>query len=75
MINELRSCPTRSENFYFAINEQAWIAVFPAVFCFIHAEHKLIELKLRNNWSAQAVSSISECALWNLKKLIKFAHL
>ena len=49
MINELRSCPTRSENFYFAINEQAWIAVFPAVFCFIHAEHKLIELKLRNN--------------------------
>ena len=37
MINELVGSPTRSENVYFANNEQASIAVFTAVFCFIHA--------------------------------------
>ena len=49
MINELVSSPTRSENVYFANNEQASIAVFTAVFCFTHAEHHLIKLKLYNN--------------------------
>ena len=49
MINELVGSPTRSENVYFANNEQASIAVFTAVFCFTHAEHHLIKLKLYNN--------------------------
>ena len=49
MINELACFPTRSENVYFANNEQASIAVFTAVFCFTHAEHNLIKLKLYNN--------------------------
>ena len=49
MINELADSSTRSENVYFAKNEQASIAVFTAVFCFKHAEHRLIKLKLYNN--------------------------
>ena len=49
MINELGRCPTRSENVYFANNEQASIAVFTAVFCFTYAEHNLIKLKLNKN--------------------------
>ena len=49
MINELACFPTRSENVYFANTEQASIAVFTAVFCFAHAEHHLIKLKLYNN--------------------------
>ena len=49
MINELAGSATRSENFYFANNEQASIAVFTAVFCFTHAEHNLITLKLYIN--------------------------
>ena len=44
MINELAGSPTRSENVFFANNEQASIAVFTAVFCFTHAEHHLIKL-------------------------------
>ena len=75
MINELAGSPTRSENVYFANNEQALIAVFTAVFYFTHAEHNLIKFKLFNNWSVQAVYSISECAMWNSIKPIKFAHL
>ena len=74
MINELAGSPTRSENVYFANNEQASIAVFTAVFCFRHAKDNLIKLKLCNNWSAKAVNSISECAMWNSKKAIIFAH-
>ena len=58
MINELERLPTRSENVYFANNEQALIAVFTAVFCFTHAEHHLIKLKLYNNRSVQAVISV-----------------
>ena len=49
MINELARFPTRSDKVYFANNEQASIAVFTAVFCFTHAEHYLIKLKLYNN--------------------------
>ena len=49
MINELAHFTTRSNNVYFANNEQASIAVFTAVFCFTHAEHHLIKLKLYNN--------------------------
>ena len=49
MINELTGSTTRSENAYFANNEQASIAVFSAVFYFTHAEHHLIKLKLYNN--------------------------
>ena len=39
-INELARSPARSENVYFANNEQ----VFTAVFCCTHAEHHLINL-------------------------------
>ena len=46
MINELGRTPTRSENVYFANNEQALIAVFAAVFCFTHAEYNLIKFNL-----------------------------
>ena len=49
MIDELAHFPTRSENAYFANNVQASIAVFTVVFCFTHAEHHLIKLKLYNN--------------------------
>ena len=49
MVNELADSPTRSENVYFANNEQASIAVFTAVFCFAHAKHHLIKLKLYND--------------------------
>ena len=47
MINEPGHCPTRSENPYFANNEQASIAVFTAVFSeHKYAEHNLIKLIL-----------------------------
>ena len=50
MINKIAGSPTRSENLYFANNEQASIAVFIAAFCFTNAEHHLkIKLKLYNN--------------------------
>ena len=49
MINELAPFPTASGNVYFPNNEQASIAFFTAVFCFRHAEHHLIKLKLYNN--------------------------
>ena len=75
MIKEFGRSPTRSENVYFPNNEQALIAVFTAVFYFTHVEHNLIKFKLFNNWSVQAVYSISECAMWNSIKPIKFAHL
>ena len=47
--NELGRCTTRSDNVYFDNNEQASLAVFTVVFCFIHAEYNLIKLKLYNN--------------------------
>ena len=47
VINQLGRCPTRSDNAYFANNEQASLA-FTAAFCFVHAEHNLIKLKLYN---------------------------
>ena len=78
MINELARSPTRSENFYFANNEQASIAVFTAVFCFTQTEHNLIKPKLYNNWSAQAVNSVLceiQMCYVKFKEPIKFAHL
>ena len=48
MTNELGRCPIRSD-VYFANNEQAWLSVFTVVFCFTHAKHNLIKLKLYNN--------------------------
>ena len=42
IINEFARFLNRSENVYFANNEQALTAVFTAVFCFTHAEHHLI---------------------------------
>ena len=46
--NELTLRPTRSNTVYFANNEQASLA-FTDVFCFAHAEHNLIKLKLYND--------------------------
>ena len=43
MINELGPCPTRSDNVYFANNEQASLAVFTVLFCSTHAEHNLLK--------------------------------
>ena len=65
IINELERCPTRLDNVYFANNKQASLSVFTDAFCFAHVEHNLIKLKLYNNWSAQAVNNILECAMWN----------
>ena len=67
MINELRLCPTRSENAYFANNKQASISVLTAVFYFTHAEHNSIKLELYNNWSTQSVNSIWECAICEIQ--------
>ena len=75
IINELRRCPTRSYNVYFANNGQVSLAVFTAVFCFTHAEHDLTKLKLYCNWSGQVVNSILVCTMWNSKKPINLAHL
>ena len=47
IINELGLCPTSSNNVYFTNNEQALLA-FTDVFCFVHAEHNSIKLKLYN---------------------------
>ena len=44
IINELGGSPIRSDNVYFANNEQASLVFFIA-----HAEHNLIKLKLYNN--------------------------
>ena len=49
MIYEIAGSPARSQNAYFANNEQASIAVFTAVFCFTHAKTNLNKLKLFNN--------------------------
>ena len=49
MINELAGFPTRSENAYFANNEQASIAVFTAVFCFVIDQRKLQQRAMWNS--------------------------
>ena len=46
MIDEISRFPNRSENVYFANNEQASTQ---SVFCFTHAEHHLIKPKVYNN--------------------------
>ena len=74
MIDELARFPTRSENVYFANYEQALIAVFTAMFCFTHAEHHLIKLKLFNNWSAQAVNSVLFEIQRNQSNLLTFKN-
>ena len=75
MINELACFATRSENFYFANNEQASIVVFAVVFCFALAQHHLIKLKLYNNRSAQAVNSV-QCEIQrNQSNLLTFKNM
>ena len=49
MASELARFLTRSDNVYLANNEQTSTTVFTAVFCFAHAEHHLIKLKMYNN--------------------------
>ena len=53
IINDLGGSPIKSDNDYFANNEQESL-------------HNLTKLKLYNNWSAEAVNNISECAMWYL---------
>ena len=48
VINELVRCTNRSDNLYFANDEQALLA-FASAFCFARAQHNLIKLKLYNN--------------------------
>ena len=74
IINELGLCPTRSNNVYFANNDKASLA-FTDVFCFTHAEHNLIKLKLYNNWSAQAINNISDSVMWSSKQTNQIHHL
>ena len=74
MIDEISRFPNRSENVYFANNEQASTAVFAAVFCFTHAEHHLIKLKLYNDWSAQAVNSVLCEIQINQSNLVTFKN-
>ena len=58
MINELARFPTRPD-VCFDNSEQVSIAVFTVVLYFTHTcEHRLIKLKLYNNWSAQTVNSV-----------------
>ena len=45
VINEPGRCPTKSDNIYFANNEQALLA-FTAAFCFAHVKHNSITFKL-----------------------------
>ena len=54
-----------SDDVCFANNEQASLVVFIVVFCFTHAKHNFIKLKLYDNLTAHAVNSFSECAMWN----------
>ena len=58
MINEVARSRTRSKNAYFANNEEVWIVVFTAVFCFKLAEHNSIKLISYNNWPAHTVNSV-----------------
>ena len=39
IINDLGRCLTRSDNIYFANNEQASLGLFTVAFCIAHAEH------------------------------------
>ena len=48
IIDELVPCLTRSDNLYFANNEQASLS-FTVVFLFAHAKHNLVKLKSYNN--------------------------
>ena len=45
IIIDLGCCSTRSDNLYFANNEQASLVVFTAAFCFVHAKYNLIKLR------------------------------
>ena len=74
MVNELACSPTRSDNVYFAYNEQVSNAVFTAVFCFTHTEHHLIKLKLYKNLSAQAVNSVLSKIQRNQSNLLTFKN-
>ena len=76
MINELVGSPTRSENVYFA---QQWTSIDCSLYCwtlqsFTHAEHDLIKLKLYDNWSAQAVSSVLCGIQRNQSNLLTFKN-
>ena len=63
MIKELGLFLTRSENVYFAKNEQTSITVFTAVSCTHMSNIIWLNKLLDNNLSAQAVNSISEGAM------------
>ena len=56
-----------------AITEQTLFVIITATCYFAHAEYNLIELSY--NWSQQVVNNISESAMSNSNKPIKFFHL
>ena len=60
IINERVGSPIRSDNVYFANNEQTFLVFFA------HAEHNLVKLKLYNNYS---ILSEASTFLWKIKKL------
>ena len=68
MINELRRCLTRSDNVYFANNEQTSPA-FTAAFCFALAEHNLIKLKVNKSVYIAKSELFVTCAKSRLKKI------
>ena len=73
IINEFGLCLTSSNNIYFANDEQVSLA-FTDVLCFTHAKQDLSKLKLYNNWSAQAVNSVLESAMWNSNQTSQMHH-
>ena len=70
IINELGRCPTRTDNIYFANNEQASLAVYTVVFCFTQTEHNLIKLKgtLMQIWKSARYLPLYEC------DMLKISH-
>ena len=69
IIDEIGRCPTRSNNAYFANNEQELACSFV-----LHMSN-IIKLKLYYSWSAQTVNDMSKYVMWNSSKPIKLAHL
>ena len=45
------------------------LAIFTTAFCLSHVEHKLINLTLYNNSSAQSVNNIFESFMWNSRDI------
>ena len=74
IINELARCATRSDHVHFANNEQpSFTAAF--IYCFGHAKHDLIRIRLYVNWSVQAVNIIFRECYVKFKQTNQIAHI